>query len=139
MYAYAHFRYVTCSVRVCTDLLSWMAGRAGAGRLIAWGIESGGAASPLHNHIDGALQMPVEGRTPSSVPRAAGHPFLATAKMQKINGYWCSTGLCFFDQTFQKLGPLSATIQENGKFAFFVHLGGVFYTSFLPIFCDFLP
>ena len=36
--------------------------------------------------IDGALQMPVGGRIPSSVPRAAGHPFLATAKMQKKNG-----------------------------------------------------
>ena len=35
MYACAHFRYVTCSVRVCTDLLSWMAGRARAGRLMS--------------------------------------------------------------------------------------------------------
>ena len=38
--------------------------------------------------------------------------FLATAKMQKKNGHWCSTGLCLFDQTFQNLRPLSATMQH---------------------------
>ena len=37
---------------------------------------------------------------------------------KKENGYWCSTGLYFVDQTFQKLRPPSATIQENGKFTF---------------------
>ena len=88
--------------------------------------------------IDGALQMPAWGRTPSSVPRAAGHPFWATAKMQKKRGwYWCSTGLYFVDQASQKLRPLSATIQENGKFTFLFILEVCFFSFFFAYFSSF--
>ena len=132
MYACAHFRYVTCSVRVCTDVLSWMAGRAGAGRLPSDRRGDGirGSKVRIQQKVTPLkfcarpssmehFKCSVGGRTPSSVPRAAGHPLLATAKMQKKkNGYWCPTYLCFFDQTFQKLRPLSATIQENATFTF---------------------
>ena len=103
----AHFGYVTCSVRVCTDLLSWMAGRgAGAGRLpsdhLGDRLRSNNTFRERRQHSEKCVQQkltplkccarpssmehfkcPSGSRTPSSVPRAAGHPILATAKMQK--------------------------------------------------------
>ena len=147
MYACAHFRYVTCSVRVCTDLLSWMAGRAGAGHLPSdrLGDRIRGSKVRIQQKLTplkccARPSSMVHFKCPSGVglphryPEQLATPFLATAKMQKKNGYWCSTCLCFFGQTFQKLRPLSATNRKCNIY-FFVHSGGfVFFFLFFAYF-----
>ena len=68
--------------------------------------------------IDGALQMPVGGRTPSSVPRAPGHPFLATAKMQKKKKGTGVPPVFAFSIKLSKNSGRYRRLQENGKFNF---------------------
>ena len=82
--------------------------------------------------------MPVGGRTPSSVPRAAGHRFLATAKMQKKWVLVFHRSLLFrlnFPETQAAIGDH----KENATFTFLSILEVVFLASFLPIFRPFLP
>ena len=92
MYACAHFRYVTCPVRVCTDLLSGMAGRLERDvcrlidRIRGSKVRIQQKLTPLKccarpssmEHFKCPL-----GSDSLIGTRAAGHPFLATAKMQK--------------------------------------------------------
>ena len=138
-------------------LISWMAGRgAGAGRLPFYHL--GDRIRCLHL-IKGLCTRPGRGDSisksaynkkllhkvlcpPSSkCPSGAGFPhrypeqlatpfWLPQKCKKKGGGYWCSTGLCFFDQTFQKLRPLSATIQENATFTFLSILEVGFFAFF---------
>ena len=111
-------------------LVGWPDGVLGRDlcHLITCGVESGGAASSLHNHIQStaAKNDPIKvlrpsihhrwessnarwGRTPASVPRAAGHPLFGYRKIAKINWVlefdWSTT--YFLYQTLQNQAAIS--------------------------------
>ena len=84
--------------------------------------------------VDGALQIHRGSDSPIGTQSSWPPLFGYRKNAKKKSGYWYSTGLCSFDQTFQKLRPLSATIQENVNFT--CHFGGFFFLG-LPLFCLF--
>ena len=89
--------------------------------------------------IDGGEQMPVGGRTPSSVPRAAGHPLLVTAKLPKkqwVLVFDRSTAY-FLCQTLQNQAAISDHKNKNGNFAFLSFLDPPPFC--LPLFCPLSP
>ena len=88
--------------------------------------------------IDGALQMPVGGRTPSSVPRAASHPFLATAKMQKKKWVLVFRRSLLFRPNFPKTQGAIGDHTIQCKIYFFSIVEVFVFASFLPIFRPFL-
>ena len=88
--------------------------------------------------IDGGEQMPVGGRTPASVPRAAGHSLLATAKLPKKNGYWCPTGpQLYFCAKICKTRSQTAAIKWKMEILLFCPFRTFFLASFLPLFSPF--
>ena len=89
--------------------------------------------------IDGGVQMPVGGRTPPSVPRAAGHPLFGYRKIAKKNWVWCSTGpQLTFCTKLAKPGRNQRPYIGKWKFCFFVLFGPFFFFVCL-FFAPFLP
>ena len=89
--------------------------------------------------IDGGEQMLVGGLTPSSVPRAAGHPpfgYRKIAKKKWVLVFDRSTTY-FLCQTLQNQAAISDHKKENGNFAFLSFLDLFFLASFLPPFSPF--
>ena len=87
--------------------------------------------------IDGALQMPVRGRTPHRYPEQLATPFWLPQKCKKKNGYWCSTGLCFFDQTRSAVSDHTRKWKicffcPFGRFVFF-YLLFAYFSSFFTL------
>ena len=88
--------------------------------------------------IDRGVQMPVGGRTPPSVPRAAGHPLFGYRKIATIFGYWRSTGpQLTFCIKLCKTRPQSATIYRKMEILLFCPFWTFFFASFLPLFSPF--
>ena len=84
--------------------------------------------------------MPVGGRIPSSAPRAAGHPLLATAKMQKKKKKkkWVLVvrRSSLFRPNLPKTQAAIGDHTRKWKIYFFVHFG-VFFGLFFVYFSSF--
>ena len=142
MYACAHFRYVTCSVRVCTDLLSWMAGRAGAGRLPSdrlgdRKVRIQQKLTPLRCCARPSsmehFKCPSGVGPPHRYPEQLATPFWLLQKCKKWGGVLVFHQSLLFRSNFPKTQAAIGDHTRKWKIDLFCS----FWTFFWPLFCLF--